>query len=750
MSSSSDEGEIRDEGHGELKTHGLVFRRRFSVSRQHADVPRNGYYDYGRDRDDASSRTEFERPQVSYHDLDWPSSSHASSQGDHYRARDRNNRDNRRDRDNNWPRARDQPRDRGQHRPSAHRGQYRRRSRSPDRSRRNDRASTAQRDTRGHQDGNGYGPRPATAADQARPAVEGQPQSLTTLATTSSLQRPNHGSGIGPGPTSSAPVRQPSPEPEQDFTVPEPIDEEAEIERRRKRRDMLYAQTSTQKAATTWTGDATAAKGVDGNEVIGNVQEADTGDAAKEADRNEVVDTVQEADSADTVGIAQDANVKEAIDTAQEGDAKSSVDAVKETEAAEKEVPFDADTAMTEAGVTVEEADTTTMGEADTVGEKALAKETTYEDTTSGAHSPSVAVEPDATQQSVEAATPRTPESPDDEALANGIAMEVSMAAPEAASAATPEPSAEAERSGSPGPSADGEDEFDMFAEHFDEARYAADRERRPKMMEQHRGILEGDDSNGYYKGVFARVVRAKDTKADNKVVAVKIMRNNDALRRCGYKEIAILQKLNEDDANNKKHVVRFEESFDHRGHLCLVFEGLEMNLRDVLKRFGMNVGINLEATRRFARQIFIALDHLRNNNIIHADLKPDNILVVKICDLGTAIDRDDAATAHSEVMPYLVSRFYRAPEVILGMDMDHSIDVWAIGCTLFELFTGKILFPGSSNNQMLKLIMEKRGRMHPKYYKRGQLADLYFDEEGTFISVEMDKATNQVGGTSS
>lgn len=112
----------------------------------------------------------------------------------------------------------------------------------------------------------------------------------------------------------------------------------------------------------------------------------------------------------------------------------------------------------------------------------------------------------------------------------------------------------------------------------------------------------------------------------------------------------------------------------------------------------------------------------------------------MKICDLGTAIDRSDAATAHNDVTPYLVSRFYRAPEIILGMPYDYAVDMWSIGCTLYELYTGKILFTGDSNNQMLKNIMEIRGKMSGKLYRRGQLSHLHFDDMGNFISIERDK----------
>ncbi|TIC93565.1 Serine/threonine-protein kinase prp4 [Colletotrichum higginsianum] len=317
--------------------------------------------------------------------------------------------------------------------------------------------------------------------------------------------------------------------------------------------------------------------------------------------------------------------------------------------------------------------------------------------------------------------------------------------------------------------------DFDMFAEDFDDEKYAApnpaqvavvdESKASPALAPPNGAILEGDDKDGYYKirigeimngryqvqstlgkGMFSGVARAVDV-TNKKLVAIKIMRNNDALRKGGFTEIAILQKLNDADPDNRKHIVKFERHFDHKGHLCMAFEHLSLNLREVLKKFGNNVGINLGATRAYAHQIFIGLAHMRKCSIIHADLKPDNILVnenrsvLKICDLGTGIDKSDAATAHNEITPYLVSRFYRAPEVILGMPYDYSIDMWSIGCTLYELYTGKILFAGDSNNQMLKAIMEIRGKITPKLYKRGQLAAMHFDELGNFVSMERDKA---------
>jgi serine/threonine-protein kinase PRP4 len=113
---------------------------------------------------------------------------------------------------------------------------------------------------------------------------------------------------------------------------------------------------------------------------------------------------------------------------------------------------------------------------------------------------------------------------------------------------------------------------------------------------------------------------------------------------------------------------------------------------------------------------------------------------MLKICDLGSASDAFD-----NEIAPYLVSRFYRAPEIILGMPYDFAIDVWSVGCTLYELYTGKILFTGRNNNQMLRSIMDCRGKFTTKMLKRATFAHVHFDDMANFKSVEQDKITGKV-----
>lgn len=293
-------------------------------------------------------------------------------------------------------------------------------------------------------------------------------------------------------------------------------------------------------------------------------------------------------------------------------------------------------------------------------------------------------------------------------------------------------------------------DEDDMFA---DSATVGG--ERKPKKLDK--TMLDNwDDHEGYYRiiggeliggryevretlgrGVFAAVVRALDSKTGN-LVAIKIIRNNETMAKAALKEEAILRKLNEHDAGDTRHVVRLIDSFDHKNHLCLVFENLNSNLRSVLKKFGRDVGISIRAIRSYTRQMLAALELLRECEIVHADIKPDNILVaddqkdLKLADLGSASNIEER-----DIAPYLVSRYYRAPELILGIKYDYAVDMWSLACTLYELYQGHILFPGESNNEMLQMHMAVQGKPSHKLIRRGQYGSIHFNDELDFVSVK-------------
>lgn len=131
---------------------------------------------------------------------------------------------------------------------------------------------------------------------------------------------------------------------------------------------------------------------------------------------------------------------------------------------------------------------------------------------------------------------------------------------------------------------------------------------------------------------------------------------------------------------------------------------------------------------------------------LLLSDIKPDNILVneskamLKLCDFGSASSIKD-----NQLTPYLASRFYRAPEIILGIPYDYGIDMWSVACSIYELSTGKILFSGQSNNQMLKFIMELKGKVPHKLIRKSMFKAQHFNANCDFLYREVDKVTERV-----
>lgn len=208
-------------------------------------------------------------------------------------------------------------------------------------------------------------------------------------------------------------------------------------------------------------------------------------------------------------------------------------------------------------------------------------------------------------------------------------------------------------------------------------------------------------------KGSFGQVVRAEDVDT-RKDVAIKIIKSKKPFLIQAKTEIELLTHLNEKDNEDQHNIVRLLTHFMYRNHQCLVFEMLSLNLYELLKntQFG---GVSLNLIRKFAKQVLKALSFLarRDVDIIHCDLKPENILLrhpkksgVKVIDFGSS------CRSNKRMYSYIQSRFYRSPEVMLGLPYSVAIDMWSLGCILAEMHTGEPLFSGSDQfDQMQKIV---------------------------------------------
>ncbi|KAM4736422.1 dual specificity tyrosine-phosphorylation-regulated kinase 1B isoform 1-T1 [Anableps anableps] len=231
-------------------------------------------------------------------------------------------------------------------------------------------------------------------------------------------------------------------------------------------------------------------------------------------------------------------------------------------------------------------------------------------------------------------------------------------------------------------------------------------------------------------KGSFGQVVKAYDHH-EQEWVAIKIIKNKKAFLNQAQIELRLLELMNKHDTEMKYYIVHLKRHFMFRNHLCLVFELLSYNLYDLLRNTNFR-GVSLNLTRKFAQQLCTALLFLATPelSIIHCDLKPENILLcnpkrsaIKIVDFGSSCQLGQ------RIYQYIQSRFYRSPEVLLGMPYDLAIDMWSLGCILVEMHTGEPLFSGSNEVDQMNKIVEVLGVPPSHMLDAAPKARKYFDK---------------------
>jgi homeodomain interacting protein kinase len=229
-------------------------------------------------------------------------------------------------------------------------------------------------------------------------------------------------------------------------------------------------------------------------------------------------------------------------------------------------------------------------------------------------------------------------------------------------------------------------------------------------------------------RGTFGQVVKCWK-KGTNEVVAIKILKNHPSYARQGQIEVSILSRLGQENAD-QFNLVRAYEVFTHKNHTCLVFEMLEQNLYDYLKQQKFSP-LPLKSIRPIIQQVCVALAKLKQLGLIHADTKPENIMLldprrqpfkVKLIDFGSASPVEKAIQS-----TYLQSRYYRAIEILLGLPFNESIDMWSLGCVMAELFLGWPLYPGSSEYDQIRYISQTQGLPNQTMLEQGQKTSKFF-----------------------
>ncbi|KAM8794005.1 homeodomain-interacting protein kinase 4 [Eudromia elegans] len=233
-------------------------------------------------------------------------------------------------------------------------------------------------------------------------------------------------------------------------------------------------------------------------------------------------------------------------------------------------------------------------------------------------------------------------------------------------------------------------------------------------------------------KGTFGEVAKSW-RRSTGEMVAIKILKDDGHRSRVVRNELKLLRAMGALDAD-AAHIVRFLEAF-HDGAKCyLVFELLQQNLFDFQKERDFSP-LPVRHIRTVTAQVLTALAKLEELAIIHADLKPENVMLVdharhpfrvKLIDFGSASILREVRSIQE---PYIQSRFYRAPEILLGLPFCHKVDVWSLGCVMAELHLGWPLYPGGSEYDQVRYICETQGppraallqaaRKAPRFFRR-------------------------------
>uniref|UniRef100_A0A1I7Z647 Stress-activated protein kinase JNK n=2 Tax=Steinernema glaseri TaxID=37863 RepID=A0A1I7Z647_9BILA len=220
--------------------------------------------------------------------------------------------------------------------------------------------------------------------------------------------------------------------------------------------------------------------------------------------------------------------------------------------------------------------------------------------------------------------------------------------------------------------------------------------------------------------GAQGIVCSAFDTVRNEKVAIKKLSRpfqNNTHAKRA-YREFKLMNLVNHQNIIGLLNAFTPQRTLDEFCDLYIVMQLMDANLCQVIQ-----MQLDHERMSYLLYQMLCGIRHLHAAGIIHRDLKPSNIVVksdctLKILDFGLA---RSAATDSFMMTPYVVTRYYRAPEVILGMGYSENVDIWSIGCIFGEMVRARVLFPGTDHIDQWTKIVELLGTPNGDFLARLQ-----------------------------
>lgn len=231
-------------------------------------------------------------------------------------------------------------------------------------------------------------------------------------------------------------------------------------------------------------------------------------------------------------------------------------------------------------------------------------------------------------------------------------------------------------------------------------------------------------------KGAFGEVYKYFDYKLQKKI-AVKIINDEPRFLEAAKREINFLKIIKISNMEDYP-VINMLGDFVHLNRQYILFDYLSIDLYKFYRKYPEEIDLDMGIYMFY--NIAKGLKFIHSLNIIHADLKPENIMIgycrkyrdvrrykIKIVDFGSSLSNNIYLKKYHF---YIQSRYYRAPEVLYRLNVGTYIDIWSLGCVFYEILFKKPLFSGKNELDMIYLICQK---MNIPYKKKNYSNSQYF-----------------------
>ncbi|KAI7802195.1 mitogen-activated protein kinase 12 [Triplophysa rosa] len=222
--------------------------------------------------------------------------------------------------------------------------------------------------------------------------------------------------------------------------------------------------------------------------------------------------------------------------------------------------------------------------------------------------------------------------------------------------------------------------------------------------------------------GAYGTVCYALDRRTGAKVAIKKLHRpfQSDLFAKRAYRELRLLKHMKHDNVIGLLDVFTADLSLDRFNDFYLVMPFMGTDLGKLMKMERMTE----DRVQYLVYQMLKGLKYIHAAGIIHRDLKPGNLAINEECELKI-LDFGLARQADTEMTGYVVTRWYRPPEVILNwMHYTKTVDIWSVGCIMAEMLLGKPLFKGNDHLDQLMEIMKITGTPTKEFTAKLQSED--------------------------